>query len=332
MTFNVSVSGSGLSYPQDDHDSILHAALRSGIGFPYECSAGSCGMCRFELVSGEVRVNWEQAPAWTDRDKRKGRYLGCQTSARDDCEIRVHLSPDSPPPIRLKRFAATLVEKRYLTHDMAMLTLRTAEPAEFLPGQYALITSTRRELKRPYSMANLPNDQGLWQFIVRKTPGGALSALLLDAQPGETLIVDGPLGSAYFQDAAPEPIVCVAGGSGLAPMLSVAKAASSSGRRIQFFYGGRRGVDMTCLSEIEKLATVDAGLVVHAAISDPGSLGEQWAGRTALLPDLVQSVLGGWLARHRVYMAGAPPMIAAMQTMLADRGVPEARIHFDRFF
>src|SRR5690606_29369403 len=136
---------------------------------------------------------------------------------------------DASPPIRLRQFAATVIEKLYLTHDMAMLTLRTAEPAEFLPGQYALITSSQHELKRPYSMANLPNDEGLWQFIVRKTPSGALSALLFEAQPGATLIVDGPLGSAYFQETAPEPIVCVAGGSGLAPMLSVAKAASRKG-------------------------------------------------------------------------------------------------------
>src|SRR5690606_25657241 len=205
------------------------------IGLPDECSAGSCGMCRFELASGSVAVNWEQAPAWTDRDKRKGRYLGCQTSARGDCEIRVSVDHD-PPPIRLKQFTAEVIEKQYLTHDMVMLALRTQAPAEFLPGQYALITSACRQIRRPYSMANLPNSDGLWQFVVRRTPSGALSTRLFDAQEGQTLRIDGPLGSAYFQDAETEPIACVAGGSGLAPMLSIAKAASRAGRRVQFFY------------------------------------------------------------------------------------------------
>ena len=75
MGHRIHIDRSSIDFEQDAGDTVLRAALRAGIGFPYECNAGGCGSCRFELVSGGVDVLWSAAPGLTERDRRKGRQL-----------------------------------------------------------------------------------------------------------------------------------------------------------------------------------------------------------------------------------------------------------------
>lgn len=187
--------------------------LRAGVAFPYECNSGSCGCCRFELLSGTVEVAWLEAPAWTDRDRRKGRYLGCQTCATSDAVIRVMPDEKVLAGQRPQKFNAILSAKRWVTHDMCMLVFHSDGPAEFLPGQYAIVRAPGVPA-RCYSMSNLPNDSGDWEFIVRRVPGGKSSEAIVDSELGAPFELDGPYGMAFFREAEREDLVCVAGGSG----------------------------------------------------------------------------------------------------------------------
>src|ERR687897_110160 len=87
----IAIAGTEPAYRCPDDDTILRAALRAGLGFPYECNVGSCGNCRFELLSGEVVHRREAAPAWSDRDRQRNRYLGCQARPLGNCQIKVNL-------------------------------------------------------------------------------------------------------------------------------------------------------------------------------------------------------------------------------------------------
>jgi toluene monooxygenase electron transfer component len=60
-------------YECDATDTLLRAALRAGLSFPYECNSGGCGSCKFELIAGDIDVLWPDAPGLTARDKRKGK-------------------------------------------------------------------------------------------------------------------------------------------------------------------------------------------------------------------------------------------------------------------
>lgn len=108
----IRIDGAGTAFDCPEDDVILRAALRSGIGFPYECNSGSCGNCRFELVDGEVRHDWDAPPAWGERDRKRNRFLGCQARALGDCRIKVRSDDDCIARHRPVRTRARLVGTR----------------------------------------------------------------------------------------------------------------------------------------------------------------------------------------------------------------------------
>ena len=136
----IAVAPAGPTYLCPDDDTIMRAALRAGLGFPYECNVGSCGNCRFELVSGEVVHEREMPPAWSDRDRARNRYLGCQARALSDCRIKVRLSDHYHSRHRPKRTEARLLSTEEVTHDIREFRFGLAEPNPFLPGQYPCST------------------------------------------------------------------------------------------------------------------------------------------------------------------------------------------------
>jgi len=104
----IAVAGTGETFEVATDDTILRAALRSGLGMPYSCNSGSCGNCRFELVDGAVEHVRADPPAWTDRDRKRNRWLGCQSRALSDCAIKVRLDPSYESAFRPVRASPSL--------------------------------------------------------------------------------------------------------------------------------------------------------------------------------------------------------------------------------
>src|ERR671934_1077607 len=98
----------GPEYSCRADDTLLRAALRAGLGFPYECNTGACGTCKAELVSGQVACLRPDAPGLSERDRARGRVLGCQSRPSSDCAIKVRLREPYIPAHRPARFAARL--------------------------------------------------------------------------------------------------------------------------------------------------------------------------------------------------------------------------------
>lgn len=316
-----------------DGDTILRAALRAGMGFPYACNVGSCGNCRFELLSGGVDHLRADPPAWTDRDRQRGRWLGCQARPLGDCRIRVRLDPCKVPPRRPVRMRGRLTDVVSLTHDLSEFGFELDGPDDFRPGQYALIHLDGVNGARPYSMCNLPGS-GEWRFQVKRVPGGAATGVLFDElRPGAPVVVDGPYGHAYLRPDRPGNLLLVAGGSGLSPMVSIARAATTdpalSDREIRFFYGGREPQDLCAEALLAGLPGFGRRLSHVAAVSEPSP---GWAGPRGLIHEVVRECLGERLPEFEPYFAGPPPMVQAIQRMLHEAGVAPDRLHFDEFF
>lgn len=243
----IQIEGQGQFHCAAD-DVLLRGGLREGLGLPYECNAGGCGTCKIEVLSGEVENLWEDAPGLSDRDKRKRRVLACQCRPKSDCVIKVRLDEQCTPKILPKQQAVKLKHVQPITHDILEIHLQSDEPAQFIPGQYALLW-VNQELLRAYSMSNLPNDEGLWVFQIRRVPDGKMTNLLFDEQQRQHAVIqiDGPYGLAHLQEQ-PRPIVCVAGGSGLAPMLAIARGVAVNPHlqhhKVWFFHGGREQRDL----------------------------------------------------------------------------------------
>ena len=328
----------GAEYACAEDDTLLRSGLRAGLGFPYECNSGSCGTCKVDLLEGTIDSLRPDAPGLGERDRARGRVLACQARPTSDCTIKVRLRPENVPVHRPARFRAALAGTRELTHDMREFRLRTQGAPGFLPGQYALFYLPGVEAPRTYSMANVDDGSGEWHFIVRRVPGGVGTVTLFDKVPvGSEIALDGPYGLAYLRADSPRDLVCVAGGSGLAPILSVARGAvrepALDGRRIHVFYGARTMRDLCGEEELSRLPGYGSRITYQAVLSDtqadpPGA----WSGPTGFVHDHVREWAGDRFGEYEWYFAGPPLMAQAMQQMLIEKRVPYPQVHFDSFY
>ena len=336
--YRVQVAGSDAAFACARGDTVLRAAQRAGLGFPYECNVGSCGTCKFELVEGEVLMNWPQAPAWSEKDRQRKRYLGCQAQAHSDCVLKVRVEARYAPPHRPQRTTAVLQARRAITADISEFGFRLGSAQQFEPGQYALAYLPGVAGGRAYSMSNNAGDGLSWEFQVRRVPGGQGSAALFEQLSiGESIEVDGPYGMAWLKRDAPRDILCLAGGSGLAPMISIARAAMVeprlAARELHFLYGGRTPADICGEDLLRELPGWGERLSYHAAISAPADgPGTDWSGSVGYLHEVAMQRFGARLAQMEIYFAGPPAMATAMQRMLFDAKVPGEQVHFDAFY
>jgi len=328
----VRLAGSDVAFACAGDDTLLRAAQRAGLGFPYECNVGSCGNCKFELVEGEVATAWPEAPGWTDKDRQRKRHLGCQSRPLGDCVIKLRPAERYQPPHRPQRVEATLAARRDITHDITEFHFTLDSALTFEPGQYALVTLPGVAGPRAYSMSN--TDADCWHVQVRKLPEGAGSTALFALQPGARVLVDGPYGMAWLRRDSPRDILCLAGGSGLAPMISIARAAmvepKLAERQLHFLYGGRTPADLCGQDMLAELPGYGERLHWRGFISTPPPAGS--AHEMAFLHEAALSLHGEQLKDMEIYFAGPPAMANAVQRTLLDAGVPPEQMHFDQFY
>ena len=328
----------GAEYRCAAEDTLLRAGLRAGLGFPYECNAGSCGTCKVDLLEGQISSLRPDAPGLGERDRAKGRVLACQARPLSDCSIKVRLRPENVPAHRPARFKATLAATRDLTHDMREFRFKAAAGSPgFLPGQYALFYLPGLDVPRTYSMANIDDGSGEWHFIVRRVAAGVGTVTLFDKVPvGSTIELDGPYGLAYLRTESPRDLICIGGGSGLAPVLSIARGAIAepklAERRIHVFYGARTTLDLCGDADLSTLPGYGERLTFEAVLSMPEQSPAAWTGPTGFVHDHVQKFIGERWADFEYYFAGPPAMAEAVQRMLIEKRVPYPQVHFDSFY
>lgn len=321
-----------LDFECSEDEVLLRAGLHAGLSLPYGCNVGACGSCKFQLLEGSVREDWPEAPGITARDRARGRYLACQARALSDCSVRfLGAAPELIGDILPTRATYRLVERLALTHDMFLLSFVTSRKVDFLPGQYGLLHVEGVNGPRAYSMANLPNADGQLDFIVKLKPDGKGSARLCRDLPiGEDIEIDGPYGFAGLRPHYDRDVVCIAGGSGLGPMVSVLRGFLDDpgfhNTRLWFLQGVREPRDLCDMSRLCGLAKTDTRLTVVTAFS---------AGDGATEGRMLHEILPTQSFRpldSEIYLAGPPPMISASVEALRDIGVPPEHIHFDEFY
>ena len=317
-------------------DTIMRAAVRHGLGFPYECNVGSCGNCKFELLEGEVEHLRKDPPGWSERDLQRKRYLGCQAKPLTDCKIKLNLRDHYKSHFVPAKTTGTLSAIEDITHDIREFRFTLAAPKPFLPGQYGLILPTDVHGARAYSMSNVTADGAEWHFQIRRVPNGACTGALFERlSVGQTVELDGPYGMAYLREDAPRDIVLLGGGSGLSPMVSLVRAAIASeklaDRQIHFFYGGRTPRDLFRETLLSVLPGYGSRLHYHPAISMPEENGG-WTGKVGFVHDIAKATLGEKLRECEIYFAGPPLMAEAVMKTVVEMKIPPAQVHFDQFF
>jgi toluene monooxygenase electron transfer component len=327
----------GPEYRCDGDDTLLRAALRAGLGFPYECNTGACGTCKVELLGGQVNSLRSDAPGLSDRDRARNRILACQSRPATDCTIKVRLREEYVPVHPPARFTARLEGLRDLTHDLREFRFSARGAPGFLPGQYAVFHLPGLDATRTYSMSNVHQD-GEWHFVVKRVPGGAGTRALFErVSLGSEIPLDGPYGLAYLRPDSPRDLVCIGGGSGLAPVLSIARGAAHepglAGRAIHVFYGARTTRDLCGEPELRELPGFGTRITFQVVLSNPeADAPGTWTGPTGFIHEHVRRALGDRMPDFEYYFAGPPAMVEAVHKMLAEKAVSPVQIHYDSFY
>jgi toluene monooxygenase electron transfer component len=325
-------------------EKILHAGLRSGVELPYECGTGTCGTCKAKLLSGRVASEWPEAPGIRYL-KGPSELLMCQSLAGEDCALEVGglktREGGTPLPGTL---GGQVRGWRRLTHDVAAFDVDLDRPLDFDAGQFALLSIPGIAGARAYSMVNFGQSARRLSFVVKKKPGGAVSEWLFgDSVEGTRLGLFAPLGHATFQPGLPKHVLCIAGGSGIAGMMSILQRAGEAshfaGWDGHVYFGVRSERDGFFLDALQALQTrYPARLAVTIALSDedvPPSLPADYPG-LAFARGLVHAVAGermtGRFADVRAYVAGPPPMVdASLRLLLREARLSPADIRYDKF-
>ncbi|MEU1735489.1 globin domain-containing protein [Streptosporangium sp. NPDC020145] len=212
--------------------------------------------------------------------------------------------------------------------DIAVITLRPDEPLPYLPGQHVDVQTARwPRVWRPFSIANAPRRDNTVRLHVRAVPGGWVSSALVGhTRIGDTVTLGAPGGTM----TPPEPgrdILCVAGGTGLAPLKAIVEHVITSDPtppRVRLLYGARTSRELYDLPDLMRMRSRVPRLEVVPVVSDE----PRYGGERGRLPEVVDR-LRPW-AGHEVYVCGPDDMVEETILRLQRGGVPPADIHRDR--
>lgn len=305
---------------------LLEALRAAQVPMSYSCLSGRCGICRCRVLDGEVLDGGRehQRPL----DGIDGTILACQTYLTEPCTVEIP-APEEAVVHKQRIIKATVVAIEPQAQDIRKLVLRPAKAMDFSPGQYAQIT-WQDGCSRPYSMAGLPGDTML-EFHVRLIPGGAATHIIEQhLKVGDSVKVSGPLGASYLRPKHTGPMLCVAGGTGLAPILSVVRGAIAAGmkNRIQLYFGLRSQRELYGLGWLAELQRQHPALAVHVVVSSGADPASQRRGLVTQAIEQDHQSLKGW----RAYIFGSPPMVETTTLVALSKGISAAHIYADAFY
>ncbi|MEY9858321.1 NAD(P)H-flavin reductase/hemoglobin-like flavoprotein [Catenulispora sp. GAS73] len=230
-------------------------------------------------------------------------------------------------------WSARVVGHELRTSDIAVITLAPDAPYAFRAGQYLSLETQRwPRVWRHFSIANAPRHDNTLTLHVRAIPAGWVStALVSHTKVGDVVRLGPPSGTMLCNSQSMRDLLCIAGGTGLAPIKAMVEdmATWNTTRQVRLFYGARHDDELYDLAELERLAYRRRWLSVVSAVShDP-----RYPGERGMLPDVVArygEFFEHW-AGHDVYVSGSVPMVRATIARLQELNIPLASIRFDAY-
>lgn len=314
------------AYAEED---LLTAALRHRVPVMYGCRHGNCGTCLHYLVEGDVAEGDTSPYVLTSDRREQGAVLLCSSFARSpvviECsEVEILLDDGEviPPEVRIARVVAT----SSLSPSLIELRLHLRKPLRFWAGQYVEIWVPGTDLRRSLSIASPPSNPTELIFVLAIRPGGAFSQAAAGLRPGDLLRLRGPFGHFRASNAG-RPVVMVALGSGIAPLMSILRQSEGcpSLPAISLYYGGPLE-ERAYLEELEHLrATLPDFKLRLAPVPHNG------ATHIGTLTQLVASELRDGFS-HDAYVCGIPQMCDALSALLAAKGMPQQHIRVEKYY
>jgi len=241
-------------------------------------------------------------------------------------EIMIGAAAEDEGAGALAWWTAEVIGHELRTPQVAVLTLQPAEPYPHRPGQHLSVQTPRwPRLWRNYSIASAPRRDGTLTLHVRAVAGGLVSTTLVHhTVPGDTLLLGRPEGPMTADTHSERPVLCLAGGTGLAPIKAIAEAIAATGERreIVVYFGARTASELYDLAALRQMELDSPWLEVVPVTSQEMAEGT----RHGTIPDMAAHAK--WEDRD-VYVSGPDPMIFATVAVLRALGVPGELLHYD---
>jgi Na+-transporting NADH:ubiquinone oxidoreductase subunit F len=313
---------------------LLRALNNEGVFIPSACGGrGSCGLCKVQVLEGGGNYLPTELPWISEEEKKNQVRLSCQFKVKNDVSIQI---PEELFSVR--QFTTKVESLRDLTHDIKEVRLKLIDPpqiemkaGQFIQFQVPAYELTDEPVYRAYSMASVPSDTTHVELEIRLVPNGICTTYVhKHLKEGDTVMVNGPYGEFFLRDTERD-IICIAGGSGMAPLKSILldMAEEKSTRKARYFFGARTAKDLFLLDEMKALEEEMVNFKFIPALSDPQPE-DNWTGETGLITDVVHRMTEN-AAEAEAYLCGSPGMIDACVKVLKDLGMPEERIYYDKF-
>lgn len=311
-------------------DTVLSTLASNKIFLPSACGGkATCGTCKFRLVDEVPGVKPTEEPFLSPAEINDGVRLGCQHKVKDKMKLSL---PEGL--LTAKEFKAEVTVMEDLTYDIKLIRFQLIEPStvSFKPGQFMQIKVPGIEVVRAYSLASNSSNADYVEMMIRYVPNGQATTYVHKAlQVGDKATLIGPFGDFYLQENSKKPIVCIAGGSGKAPIRSILFRLKELGfkREVKYFFGARTTKDLFYTEELRALEKEFPNFKYIPALSD-STPEENWTGETGLITDVLDRLTGD-LSGSEAYLCGSPGMINACINVLNKHDIKEENVYYDKF-
>ncbi len=309
-----------LSFPCAVSAYVLDAAEEAGLYLPSVCRHGRCGTCRATVISGTYDLAPHEAPLPTS----PGSVLLCRCMPRENLVVALPCRDAQIGRRKIPERHAKIAAVSPAGEGWTALSLQLeregeyGQAAEFTPGQFMELRIPGTALWQAIAMVNLPNDEGLLEFLLapassRAAAGEAFATWAAGARRGAAIELRGPLGKFVLDETSPRPRCFAGAGGGLAPLLAMLRqlAAARDRTRMYFIFEA----DIAGLPLLERsLAALRTALPQLTVALAPGGAAAALVEQLAKLPSA------------DIYASGPLPMLDAVVAAARAPGVPEAQI------
>lgn len=334
----ITSDGESVSFTCTENEDMVSAAEKADIYLNAQCRSGSCGACSAKHASGEYEVTGYSHDALTEHAITEGQTLLCCSQPKTDASF--HL-PYAHNLIRFEKAEprqAEITAKTYLTPNTVKLELQLLPDEddscylEFESGQFVEVhIPTCEGEKRAYSLANAPNWDGALELLIKLREGGLFSDYLhTQAQVGDQLTLEAPSGSFTLQDHGLRPRYFVAGGCGLASVMSMLRKMTEweEPQQVRLFFGVWSETELFYQQEIQDLAADYPNLSYQICVTKAE---ESWNGYHGSAVDALKEALQTITEKPDIYICGSTGLIDSVTQVAQEFEIPDTQVIYERY-
>lgn len=331
----ITEDGGSVSFDCAPDEDIISAAIRQSIYLMSSCREGGCATCKGFCTEGDYEHGKISSQALPSEEEEDGFVLLCRCYPTEDMDIEVPYTSDRIAYSEVgQEFPTKIVELEKISSNVMKLCLSRADGEQQIKldsGQFYDLQIPGTEITRSYSPANISNNEGQLEFLIRLLDGGKFSSYLTqDAKINQSIQVKGPSGVFGLKADGFTPRYFVAGGTGLAPILSMVRFMKEWGepQPCTIYFGSTFEEEMFYVDELRQLAEEMDNLTVKLCV---WKATDSWHGEKGSVVDVLKKDLQQASAKPDLYLCGPPGMVDATYAVCEEVGISKDKIYLEKF-